>query len=61
MHPGIGGILEVAEWMVSATGAVIDSDSYTDRSFPPGATMELSNRLGVLPEGAEWLAVVFGK
>ena len=53
------GFLAAAEWMVSATETVIDSGFYTDRSFPPAATIELSNRLGVLPEGAEWLAVVF--
>ena len=54
------GFLAGAEWMVSATASVIDSGFYTDRSFPSEATMELSKRLGVLPEGAEWLAVVFG-
>ena len=52
--------LAAAEWMVSATASVIDSGFYTDRSFPSEATMELSQRLGVLPEGTEWLAVVFG-
>ena len=55
------GFLESAEWMVSTTKSVIDSGFYTDRSFPSEATMEFSNRLGVLPEGAEWLAVVFGE
>ena len=54
------GFLEAAEWMVSTTVSVIDSGFYTDRAFPSEATMELSKRLGVLPEGAEWLAVVFG-
>ncbi len=54
------GFLESADWMVSDTMSVIDSGFYTDRSFPSSATMELSKRLGVLPEGAEWLAVVFG-
>ncbi|MBO7686411.1 MAG: hypothetical protein J6V72_08510 [Kiritimatiellae bacterium] len=54
------GFLETAEWMVSNTASVIDSGFYTDRSFPSESTMELSKRLGVLPEGAEWLAVVFG-
>jgi len=54
------GFLAAAEWLVSASASVIDSGFYTDRSFPPAATIELSNRLGVLPEGAEWLAVVFG-
>ncbi len=54
------GFLKAAEWMVSTTASVIDSGFYTDRSFPSEATMELSKRLGVLPEGAEWLAIVFG-
>ena len=54
------GFLAAADWMVSATESVIDSGFYTDRSFPSEATMALSKRLGVLPEGAEWLAVFFG-
>ena len=59
MHSGIG-FLAAAEWMVSATESVIDSGFYTDRSCPTEATMELCKRLGVLPEGSEWLGVVFG-
>lgn len=53
------GFLASAKWTASAAESVIDSGFYTDRSSPSEATMTLSARLGVLPEGAEWLAIVF--
>ena len=53
------GFLDMAKWTVSDTESVIDSGFYTDRSSPSEATAALSARLGVLPEGAEWLAIVF--
>ena len=53
------GFLEEARWTVSASESVVDSGFYTDRSAPAEAVFALSERLGALPEGAEWLAVVF--
>ena len=53
------GFLDMARWTVSDTESVIDSGFYTDRSSPSEATAALSARLGVLPEGAEWLAIIF--
>ena len=53
------GFLEAAEWNVSAAGSVIDTGFYTDRSAFSAAAAALSVRMGDLPEGMEWLAVVF--
>ena len=53
------GFLEEARWTVAASESVVDSGFYTDRSAPAEAVFALSERLGALPEGAEWLAVVF--
>ena len=51
--------LKEAQWKVSASESVIDSGFYTDRSSTSEATAAMFERMGVLPEGAEWLAVVF--
>ena len=51
------GFLEAAKWTISKTESVIDTGFYTDRSFTSEVT--ISERLGALPEGAEWLGVVF--
>ena len=51
--------LEEALWTISASESVVDTGFYTDRSAPAEAVFALSERLGALPEGAEWLAVVF--
>lgn len=53
------GFLETARWTITASETIVDSGFYTDRSSPSEATTALSKRLGALPEGAEWLAIVF--
>ena len=53
------GFLETARWTLSAAESVIDTGFYTDRSTPSEATASVSTRLGALPEGAEWMAVIF--
>ena len=53
------GFLETARWTITASETMVDSGFYTDRSSPSEATTALSKRLGALPEGAEWLAIVF--
>ena len=53
------GFLDGVSWTVSASASVVASGFYTDRSAPAEAVFALSERLGALPEGAEWLAVVF--
>ena len=51
--------LQTAQWRISSAESVIDSGFYTDRTSPSEMTVVLSARLGVLPEGYEWLAFVF--
>ena len=53
------GFLESAHWAVSDSESVVDTGFYTDRSSRPDTMDEVSARLGALPEGAEWLAIVF--
>ena len=53
------GFLESAKWSVSASASIVDSGFYTDRSLQTESTDSVSARLGRLPEGSEWLAVVF--
>ena len=53
------GFLETARWTLSVSESVIDTGFYTDRSSQSEATASVSARLGVLPEGSEWMAVVF--
>ena len=53
------GFLDTAKWSVTDTTSVVDSGFYTDRSMPSESTDEVSSRLGNLPEGSEWLAIVF--
>ena len=53
------GFLDEAHWNISASKSVVDTGFYTDRSAPAEAVFAMSERLGALPEGAEWLAVVF--
>ena len=53
------GFLETAAWAISSNATVVDSGFYTDRSSAAETAPEVSARLGVLPEGSEWLAVVF--
>ena len=53
------GFLESAHWAVSDSESVVDTGFYTDRSLRSGTMDGVSARLGTLPEGAEWLAIVF--
>jgi len=51
--------LAAAEWRVTDSESVVNSGFFTDRSSVKPATAEVTNRLGCLAEGEEWLAVVF--
>ncbi len=53
------GFLKTAEWSISPSESVVDSGFYTDRSNQSASTAAVASRLGELPEGCEWLAVVF--
>lgn len=53
------GFLKNAEWRITNSESVIDSNFYTDRSQRPASASMMESRMGVLPEGSEWLAVVF--
>jgi len=51
--------LASAEWRVSESESVVNSHFYTDRSDFKPSTRNVTERLGPLAEGEEWLAVVF--
>ena len=48
-----------AEWTVSQNASIADTRFFTDRSNPSPYAETVSARLGRLPEGSEWIAVVF--
>ena len=48
-----------SEWTVSEKASVADTHFFTDRSKPSPYAETVASRLGRLPEGSEWIAVVF--
>lgn len=51
--------LRDAEWRMSATESCVNTNFFTDRTNATQATLDISNRLGKLAEGEEWLAMTF--
>lgn len=46
-------------WTVTENSSVADTRFFTDRSSPSPYAEQVASRLGHLPEGCEWIAVVF--
>lgn len=51
--------LQNAEWRVSESESCVNTRFFTDRSNVTPAVLEMSDRLGKLAEGEEWLAMTF--
>ncbi len=51
--------LRDAEWRMSAAESCVNTNFFTDRTNATQATLDISNRLGKLAEGEEWLAMTF--